>query len=129
MSKFQKTVRSKYYWSAKGQGKIYSMLRSQVSKRGDAARLAEKIGTTPGYVSQILNGDSELNPTWNKIVDFCLALDKVPVLEIKNVDQYLFEENLKASISLYENNLRQSCLLYTSPSPRDQRGSRMPSSA
>ena len=24
---------------------------------------------------------------------------------------------------------RQSCLLYTSPSPRDQRGSRMPSSA
>ena len=25
--------------------------------------------------------------------------------------------------------LRQTCLLYTSPSPRDQRGSRMPSSA
>ena len=25
--------------------------------------------------------------------------------------------------------LNQSCLLYTSPSPRDQRGSRMPSSA
>ena len=25
--------------------------------------------------------------------------------------------------------LRRSCLLYTSPSPRDQRGSRMPSSA
>ena len=25
--------------------------------------------------------------------------------------------------------LKQSCLLYTSPSPRDQRGSRMPSSA
>ena len=25
--------------------------------------------------------------------------------------------------------LRSSCLLYTSPSPRDQRGSRMPSSA
>ena len=26
-------------------------------------------------------------------------------------------------------NVYQSCLLYTSPSPRDQRGSRMPSSA
>ena len=25
--------------------------------------------------------------------------------------------------------LREGCLLYTSPSPRDQRGSRMPSSA
>ena len=28
-----------------------------------------------------------------------------------------------------ENNIIESCLLYTSPSPRDQRGSRMPSSA
>ena len=27
------------------------------------------------------------------------------------------------------NNIDYSCLLYTSPSPRDQRGSRMPSSA
>ena len=26
-------------------------------------------------------------------------------------------------------NIRNTCLLYTSPSPRDQRGSRMPSSA
>ena len=29
----------------------------------------------------------------------------------------------------YDDDLCQSCLLYTSPSPRDQRGSRMPSSA
>ena len=29
----------------------------------------------------------------------------------------------------YESTLDNSCLLYTSPSPRDQRGSRMPSSA
>ena len=29
----------------------------------------------------------------------------------------------------YINNLTRDCLLYTSPSPRDQRGSRMPSSA
>ena len=29
----------------------------------------------------------------------------------------------------YEFGINKSCLLYTSPSPRDQRGSRMPSSA
>ena len=34
-------------------------------------------------------------------------------------------KNLGAKGSVY----RQTCLLYTSPSPRDQRGSRMPSSA
>ena len=34
--------------------------------------------------------------------------------------------NLQASLSLEHDG---NCLLYTSPSPRDQRGSRMPSSA
>ena len=39
--------------------------------------------------------------------------------------------NLNFSIAHVNYNLRgnDSCLLYTSPSPRDQRGSRMPSSA
>ena len=32
-------------------------------------------------------------------------------------------------ISVSEFEMSTSCLLYTSPSPRDQRGSRMPSSA
>ena len=32
-------------------------------------------------------------------------------------------------IQLKNNGYTESCLLYTSPSPRDQRGSRMPSSA
>ena len=36
-------------------------------------------------------------------------------------------ENLQALED--EGELYESCLLYTSPSPRDQRGSRMPSSA
>ena len=47
---------------------------------------------------------------------------------------YFIEEEYEAGIALegWEvKSLRegQACLLYTSPSPRDQRGSRMPSSA
>lgn len=97
MSKFDKTVRSKYYWIAKGQGKIYEMLNENIKERGDSAKLAKKMGTTPGYVSQILSGESEINPTWKKIVKFCLALNKVPILEIKDIDEYINEESLKAS--------------------------------
>ncbi|MFT6337384.1 MAG: transcriptional regulator with XRE-family HTH domain [Halioglobus sp.] len=111
MSKFKNTLKSKYYWTAKGQGKIYGMLNDQIKKRGDSARLAEKIGSTPGYVSQILSGDAEINPTWKKIVKFCLALDKVPVLEIRDIDDYLFEENMKASYWKYEKMFHQSCLV------------------
>ena len=35
----------------------------------------------------------------------------------------------KAKANMGKLNKRKNCLLYTSPSPRDQRGSRMPSSA
>jgi len=41
----------------------------------------------------------------------------ISILDYFSSEQMWFEANLKA------------CLLYTSPSPRDQRGSRMPSSA
>ena len=36
--------------------------------------------------------------------------------------------NIKNGVLSYED-IKYTCLLYTSPSPRDQRGSRMPSSA
>lgn len=103
MSKFRNTLKSKYYWTAKGQGRIYGMLNDQIKKRGDSAILAKKIGSTPGYVSQILSGDTEINPTWKKIVKFCLALDKVPVLEIKDLEDFLSQEQLKASYFKFAN--------------------------
>ena len=39
------------------------------------------------------------------------------------------EERWSVAQLLYEDTLSYSCLLYTSPSPRDKRQSRMPSSA
>ena len=45
-------------------------------------------------------------------------------LDIGNVWGVDYDDSIDES-----NKLRSSCLLYTSPSPRDQRGSRMPSSA
>ena len=41
---------------------------------------------------------------------------EVPIGAVKSIDEFYC-------------NLSEGCLLYTSPSPRDQRGSRMPSSA
>ena len=50
-------------------------------------------------------------------------------LRYKNMKSYLVVENkLYGRINKF-NSYINTCLLYTSPSPRDQRGSRMPSSA
>ena len=44
-------------------------------------------------------------------------------------EQYLSEQNAGGKMRASMGDLYEDCLLYTSPSPRDQRGSRMPSSA
>ena len=41
----------------------------------------------------------------------------------------LMDRGLKMPLPLWSADTNITCLLYTSPSPRDQRGSRMPSSA
>ena len=51
--------------------------------------------------------------------------DVVCLQEIKAQEHQLDERFYPSGIHTYYH----SCLLYTSPSPRDQRGSRMPSSA
>ena len=51
------------------------------------------------------------------------TLNETIVFESRN--PFSFEE----VITNLDNQETQTCLLYTSPSPRDQRGSRMPSSA
>ena len=50
-----------------------------------------------------------------------------PILERKKSNQVLEGAGVRLDRAFGFGNT--SCLLYTSPSPRDQRGSRMPSSA
>ena len=48
------------------------------------------------------------------------------LIENAAANQHIIQAHQRAAVNLYFSN---SCLLYTSPSPRDQKGSRMPSSA
>ena len=49
-----------------------------------------------------------------------------PSLDVGNI---ALTSGAQEGIFVIANSLIEACLLYTSPSPRDQRGSRMPSSA
>ena len=48
--------------------------------------------------------------------------------KVINIDKLTYSGNLE-SLKSIEGNQNYTCLLYTSPSPRDKRQSRMPSSA
>ena len=55
---------------------------------------------------------------------------EIEMLEIYlEIEKIRFGERLRVNLNIDETTKDINCLLYTSPSPRDQRGSRMPSSA
>ena len=77
------------------------------------------------YLGEALRGLG-LNPTEMDVQKIVKELDSAGSRRIS------FEEFLPIYQSLASrggNERNKNCLLYTSPSPRDQRGSRMPSSA
>ena len=75
---------------------------------------------------------SSVLPAFNSdIIDRYLVASKqtdiTPIIVLNKVD--LLNDDNRLAIEHSLNIYREICLLYTSPSPRDQRGSRMPSSA
>ena len=120
-------------------------------------RLAPAVGDLSEAVSQLndalLAGDSQLD-TQRKTLEFCdnhddalyrsceaghLTASAVVIDPVRNQTVLLLHQKLKRWLqpgghcdgdgNLGGVALREACLLYTSPSPRDKRQSRMPSSA
>ena len=87
----------------------------------------EKTNLDGREVGNIFINES-LCPLNRKLRGFCNALkkrDKIAKFRSKNG---MIQMKIKEDDSFIDVD-HKSCLLYTSPSPRDQRGSRMPSSA
>ena len=71
------------------------------------------------------NANNELCPIWpkkNQIIHWNI---EDPVTKLNNINE---DEKFQIITDTF-NNIDKSCLLYTSPSPRDRQKSRMPSSA
>ena len=75
----------------------------------------------------------------DQLVEMVLDIEKYPEFVPFCQDSKVYEKKQEGDLTLIVADLTigkgpfvdtyKSCLLYTSPSPRDQRGSRMPSSA
>ena len=89
----------------------------------DFRRLASK--RLPGPIFHYIDGAADDEVTYRRNTEAYEQVDLVPnVLNgVDNVDMSVEVMGQRLAMPLY------CCLLYTSPSPRDQRGSRMPSSA
>ena len=84
---------------------------------------AKRIGLRSS--TQVMSETPEPSKT-NGVIARRLAIEALERIEVDGAYANLLAPKLLEESDLDE---RDRCLLYTSPSPRDQRGSRMPSSA
>ena len=77
--------------------------------------------------------DKDHNDDYDEELECELTKEECAAIRAERNAQHMAEKEARKAEKIAEKEAREaergSCLLYTSPSPRDQRGSRMPSSA
>ena len=100
--------------------------------RGQIKVLKERIRRYRRYESDIVIPVAETRDRLTFAVDRLQKLsdqfEELPEVTGRTAQEML-NQAIETSLLEIKTELAQCCLLYTSPSPRDQRGSRMPSSA
>ena len=89
---------------------------------------AEKVRVTGSKLDQKFHETYSGHPSGRKVTSFREVLKRHPERLIEESVRRMLPKN-KLGNALFKKLNVYTCLLYTSPSPRDQRGSRMPSSA
>ena len=92
-----------------------------IANRGEIACRVIKTAKKLGVATVAIYSDADADALHVSMAD-----EAVHVGGSAPADSYLQQARILAAAKLTG---AQACLLYTSPSPRDQRGSRMPSSA
>ena len=88
-------LNSPEYWTSKTQIELYNQAQKFMEATGkDRAHLAEYLGVSKGYVSQLLNGDYDHR--MSKFFELALAFGVIPQIEFIPIEQYIKEdEHLK----------------------------------
>ena len=97
--------------------------------RGDADLLKEKVWVLGSFSVDLFVVDLLLSPLLNLLIEcFVKTIDNEEVSIVRSIFVRV-SSALGPSVDIENVWMIQGCLLYTSPSPRDKRQSRMPSSA
>lgn len=91
--KREELLRSKEYWITKIQLDLFEVIESYLEDNNlSKKQLADKLGVSKSYISQILNGN--FDHKISKLVELSLAFDKVPLLAYENVSSYILDDTL-----------------------------------
>lgn len=87
----EELITSREYWITKIQLDLFSQLKSYMHANNlSQSQLAEQLGVTKGYISQVLNGD--FDHRISKLVDLALAIGYVPVITYEKPEKFVDSE-------------------------------------
>ena len=87
----EELLKSPSYWTAGLQMELYrQILAFMESHHMNKTQLAEYLGCTKGYVTQLLNGD--FDHKLSKFVELSLAINKIPEISFSDVDEYILSD-------------------------------------
>ena len=79
---------SKEYWLSKIQIDLFNQVSSYLETNNiNRSELAKRLGVTKGYISQVLNGDSDHRIS--KMVELSLAIGLIPDIRFRPLEEYL----------------------------------------
>lgn len=112
-------LRSSGYWTAKIQIDLFNEVEKYMKRNNlNRKQLAEQLGVSKGYITQLLNGD--FDNRISKLVELSLAIGVIPDIHFKETNTYVLEENTQnhpvlstESIEEYRNLLHKCGYLTT----------------
>jgi transcriptional regulator with XRE-family HTH domain len=92
----EELVKKPEYWLETIQNEIFRQVNAYLKENNMTQnQLAEQLGVTKGYVSQIMKG--EFNYTLKKLIELSLAVGKAPVINFTPLAEIVSAENEKES--------------------------------
>ncbi len=95
----EELLKSPEYWFEHAQNDLYGKVVAYMKKENiNQNQLAERLGVTKGYVSQILKG--EFNYTLKKLIEISLAIGQVPKVEYTSIENVIDEDRKSTHLEL-----------------------------
>lgn len=84
----EELIKNREYWITKIQLNLFKVIEDyRTAKNYSKTQLAEELGFTKGYISQVLNGD--FDHKISKLVDLALACGKVPEISFSSIEEMI----------------------------------------
>lgn len=94
----EELLQSPEYWFENAQNDLYGQVMEYMKNEGlNQSQLAEKLGVSKGYISQVLKG--EFNYTLKKLIELSLAVGKVPQVSYTPIVQIIKDDQERHFLS------------------------------